>query len=262
MNVSQTNVAAARMPRHVAIIMDGNGRWAKERKLPRKAGHQQGVEAVRELVTNLEGKGIQYLTLYGFSAENWSRPPSEVSDLMGLLRLYIRKDLDRLHKNNVCIRVIGERRGLSADLVKLIDDAEGKTHLNTGMNLIIAFNYGGRDEITAAAIKLAKSAVEGSLDPESITQETVSNALYTKNIPDPDLIIRTSGEQRLSNFLTWQSAYSEFVFVDVYWPEFTIRHLEEAVAEYNQRDRRFGGRPGEDVPEGDDLLRPSVKQAT
>ena len=262
MNVSQKNVVASRMPRHVAIIMDGNGRWAKERNLPRKAGHQQGVEAVRELVTNLQGKSIQYLTLYGFSAENWSRPLSEVNDLMGLLRLYIRKDLDRLHKNNVCIRVIGERHGLSEDLVKLIDNAEGKTRENTGLNLIIAFNYGGRDEITAAAVQLAKSVAEGVLDPESITPDTVSNALYTKDIPDPDLIIRTSGEQRLSNFLTWQSAYSEFVFANVYWPEFTIRHLEEAIAEYHSRDRRFGGRPGEVLTEDDDLVPPSAKQAT
>jgi len=262
MNVSQTNVVAGKMPRHVAVIMDGNGRWAKERKLPRKAGHQQGVEAVRELVTNLEGKEIKYLTLYGFSAENWSRPPSEVSDLMGLLRLYIRKDLDRLHKKNVCIRVIGERKGLSADLVKLIDDAEGKTCQNTGLNLIIAFNYGGRDEITSAAIDLAKSVAEGTLNPEEITQETIAKALYTKEIPDPDLIIRTSGEQRLSNFLTWQSAYSELVFVNVYWPEFTIRHFEEAVAEFHRRDRRFGGRPDEVLSEDAELMQPTAKQAT
>lgn len=240
---TMSDAAPGRPPRHVAIIMDGNGRWAAKRHLPRAAGHRQGVEAVRVIVRAAGELGIEYLTLYGFSSENWKRPVEEVNDLMGLLRLYIRRDLAELHQNGVCIRIIGDRHHLEPDIVALIEEAEALTANNTRLQLLIAFNYGGQNEIASAVRRIAHEVKEGRLDPEAITLETVARFLDTAGVPDPDLIIRTSGEKRLSNFLIWQSAYSELVFSDALWPDFTPDRLQEAIAEYQRRDRRFGGRP-------------------
>ena len=227
-------------PRHIAIIMDGNGRWAAKRHLPRKVGHRQGVEAVRVIVRAAGEMGVEYLTLYGFSSENWKRPAEEVSDLMGLLRLFIRRDLAELHQNGVQVRIIGERNHLERDIVTLIEEAEALTRNNGRLKLIIAFNYGGQNEITSAVRRIAREVKAGTLDPEAITPETVAAHLDTAGVPNPDLVIRTSGEKRLSNFLIWQSAYAELVFTDVYWPDFTPERLKEAVAEYHLRERRFG----------------------
>jgi undecaprenyl diphosphate synthase len=231
---------AAPVPRHIAIIMDGNRRWAARRHLPRQLGHRQGVEAVRVITRAAGDLGIDYLTLYGFSSENWNRPADEVSDLMGLLKLFIRRDLAELHHNSVQVRIIGDREHLEDDIVALIEEAEQLTRNNTKLKLIIAFNYGGQNEITSAVRRIAREVKEGRLDPEAITQATVADNLDTAGVPDPDLIIRTSGEKRLSNFLLWQSAYAELVFSDVYWPDFSPDHLKQAIAEYNLRDRRFG----------------------
>ncbi|MDR3500104.1 MAG: isoprenyl transferase [Parvibaculum sp.] len=231
---------ALEMPRHVAIIMDGNRRWAAKRLLPRQIGHRQGVEAVRVITRAAGEMGIRYLTLYGFSSENWKRPADEVSDLMGLLRLFIRRDLAELHQNGVQVRIIGEREHLEADIVALIDEAETLTRDNANLKLMIAFNYGGQNEITSAVRRIAREVKAGRFDPDAITPETVAAHLDTAGVPDPDLIIRTSGEKRLSNFLIWQSAYAELVFTDVLWPDFTPDRLKEAVAEFKLRDRRFG----------------------
>jgi undecaprenyl diphosphate synthase len=227
--------------RHIAIIMDGNGRWAADRGLPRAEGHRQGVESVRRTVEAALALGITHLTLFSFSSENWARPKEEISDLFGLLRRFIRRDLADLHKNGVKIRVIGTRTGLEADILRLIDDAIELTKNNTALNLTIAFNYGARDEIARAARRIAEAAAEGSLAPSEVTEERFGSYLDTANLPDPDLLIRTSGELRLSNFLLWQLAYAEFVFVDTYWPDFSREQLEAAIAEYQRRSRRFGG---------------------
>ncbi|MCO6385776.1 isoprenyl transferase [Aliihoeflea sp. 40Bstr573] len=227
-------------PAHIAIIMDGNGRWAQARGLPRAAGHRAGVEALRKTVRNVGASGVKWLTLYAFSSENWSRPAAEISDLMGLLKLFIRRDLADLHRNGVRVRMIGGRDTLEPDIRQLITDAEALTHENTAMNLVIAFNYGSRDEIVRAACHLAQLAADGHLDPQSITPEMLGGALDTADIPDPDLIIRTSGEQRLSNFLLWQAAYSEFVFLPCFWPDFDRAELDRALASFANRERRFG----------------------
>ena len=227
--------------RHIAIIMDGNGRWAADRGLPRAEGHRQGVESVRRTVEAALALGITHLTLFSFSSENWARPKAEISDLFGLLRRFIRRDLADLHKNGVKIRVIGTRTGLEADILRLIDDAIELTKNNAALNLTIAFNYGARDEIARAARRIAEAAAEGSLAPSEVTEERFGSYLDTANLPDPDLLIRTSGELRLSNFLLWQLAYAEFVFVDTYWPDFSREQLEAAIAEYQRRSRRFGG---------------------
>ncbi|MGA9604758.1 MAG: isoprenyl transferase [Methyloceanibacter sp.] len=229
--------------RHIAIIMDGNGRWAAERGLPRAEGHRQGVESVRRTVNAAQGLGITHLTLFSFSSENWARPRQEINDLFGLLRRFIRRDLADLHKNGVKIRVIGTRAGLERDLLRLIDDAVELTKDNTALNLTIAFNYGARDEIARAAQRIAEDVANGLLAPAEVTQERFATYLDTADLPDPDLLIRTSGELRLSNFLLWQVAYSEFVFVDCYWPDFSREQLEAALAEYQRRNRRFGGTP-------------------
>ncbi len=231
------------MPRHVAIIMDGNGRWAAERGLPRPLGHRSGVEAVRRTVRAAIDLNIPYLTLYSFSSENWSRPAEEIEDLMGLMKRFIRGDLAELHQNNVRVMVIGERDNVDPEMMALIDEAAELTRDNTRLTLIIAFNYGARGEITRAARRLAHEAAEGRLNPADITPERFQMALDTGGIPDPDVLIRTSGESRLSNFLLWQCAYTEFVFLDAYWPDFGRELLIEAITQFHSRDRRFGGLP-------------------
>lgn len=228
-------------PRHIAIIMDGNGRWAKARGLPRSAGHRAGVEALRATVRAAGDRGLEYLTLFAFSSENWSRPSGEVNDLLGLLKLFIRRDLAELHRNNVCVHIIGEREGLAADIRGLLGEAETLTRSNTGLNLVIAFNYGARDEIVRAVKRLAREVEQGRLSPDSISAELISANLDTAGIPDPDMIIRTSGELRLSNFLLWQAAYSEFLFLPHHWPDFGAADLDAAYEAFRQRERRFGG---------------------
>jgi len=229
------------MPQHVAIIMDGNGRWAHARGLPRSAGHRKGVEALRRAVRAAGEMGIEYLTIFSFSSENWSRPPAEVSFLLDLMRHFVRQDVAELHRENVRIKIIGERSGLAADIVALIEETEQRTRSNTGLTLIVAFNYGSRQEIAVAARELAIAVRDGRVAPESITPELLGSYLATEGIPDPDLLIRTSGEQRLSNYLLWQCAYTEFVFVDEFWPDFNRETLQRAIAEYLTRERRFGG---------------------
>ena len=229
------------MPEHVAIIMDGNGRWAAERELSRSEGHRHGVESVRNVVCAAIELGLRHLTLFSFSSENWSRPPSEIRDLMSLLRRFIRTDLADLHKHGVKIRVIGKRSGIEGDIIRLIEDAVALTENNTGLQLTVAFNYGSRDEIVRAAKRIAEQVKRGNLDSENICPDLFGEYLDTSGLPDPDLLIRTSGEQRLSNFLLWQCAYTEFVFVDTYWPDFGRSHLEEAISTFRNRERRFGG---------------------
>ncbi|GEO36789.1 isoprenyl transferase [Skermanella aerolata] len=227
-------------PKHVAIIMDGNGRWAKARGLPRTAGHRKGVEAVRRTVEAARELGVPYLTMFGFSSENWRRPEGEVFDLMQLLRFYLRSEIAELHKNGVRLRVIGDRTKLSGDIVTMIEKAEELTRNNKELNLIIALSYGARQEIVEATRQMVRDALEGRLSPDEISEESFSARLLTRDVPDPDLLVRTSGEQRISNFLLWQSAYTELVFVDTLWPDFTKRDLEDAIREFNQRDRRYG----------------------
>jgi undecaprenyl diphosphate synthase len=229
------------MPRHVAIIMDGNGRWASARGLPRGEGHRRGVEALRKTVRAAGEMGISFLTIFSFSAENWSRPPSEIRDLMGLLRRFIRNDLAELHQNRVRVRVIGERGDLDPDIRRLLDEAEELTKNNDGLTLVVAFNYGARQEIARAAARIVAGIKAGVLDASAISADLIGQNLDAPDLPDPDLIIRTSGEQRLSNFLLWQAAYSELVFVPTYWPDFDRAALEGAIAEYHRRERRFGG---------------------
>ncbi|MFC5037418.1 isoprenyl transferase [Tianweitania sediminis] len=227
--------------------MDGNGRWAEARGLPRVFGHRAGVEALRQAVQNAGDLGIEWLTVYAFSSENWSRPPAEVSDLMGLLKLFIRRDLADLHRNGVRIHIVGERKTLSPDIAALLEDAEVLTAGNRAMNLVIAFNYGSRNEITRAVRSLAMALAQGRLSAAQIDEDLLGSFLDTAHMPDPDLVIRTSGEMRLSNFLMWQAAYSEFVFLPVLWPDFSRVHLEEAIASFAGRERRFGGRPAREA---------------
>jgi undecaprenyl diphosphate synthase len=231
-------------PRHVAIIMDGNGRWAKARGLPRTEGHRRGMAAVRRTVEGAIEMGVAYLTLYGFSSENWNRPVGEVQDLMGLLRIYLRREVAELHRNGVRLRFIGNRERLAPDIVRLIEDSEELTRRNTRLNLIIALSYGSRDEILYAVRGLMREAAEGRIDPDSIDEEAFSKRLLTADIPDPDLIVRTSGEQRLSNFLLWQSAYAELIFTPCLWPDFGPDELRAAVDEFQTRDRRYGAAVG------------------
>lgn len=227
---------------HVAIIMDGNGRWARARGLPHIAGHKQGVEALRRTINAAQTLGIRYLTVYGFSSENWSRPPDEVMALMGLLRLYLRREIAELHSNGIRMRVIGDRARLPDDIVELIESAESLTAGNDNGHLTIALSYGARQELTQAAKRLAQAAKDGRIDPSTIDEVDITRALFTADLPDPDLIIRTSGEQRISNFLLWQSAYAELVFLDTLWPDFGQAQLEQALMEFNRRERRFGAR--------------------
>ena len=229
------------MPRHVAIIMDGNGRWAAARGLPRVEGHRRGVQALRKTVRAAHDLGIAVLTIFSFSSENWSRPASEIKDLLGLLRRFIRNDLADLHKSNVRVRIVGERDDLDREIRLLLEEAEDLTRHNDGLTLVVAFNYGSRQEIARAARRLAAEVAQGRLSVEAISPDLIARQLDTADLPDPDVIIRTSGEQRLSNFLLWQSAYSELVFVPINWPDFDRAALEGAIAEYRRRERRFGG---------------------
>jgi len=239
--IPQSGEPPFKVPRHVAIIMDGNGRWAAARGLPRVEGHRRGVEALRRTVRAAGEIGIPFVTIFSFSAENWSRPATEIGELMGLLRRFIRNDLAELHKSNVRVRIIGERQALDPDIGRLLTEAEELTKANDGLTLVVAFNYGARQEITRAARRIAQQVADGKLAPADITTEAVGGFLDAPDLPDPDLIIRTSGEQRLSNFLLWQSAYSELVFLPTYWPDFDRATLEAAINEYQQRERRFGG---------------------
>jgi undecaprenyl diphosphate synthase len=239
----QTQVALLpiEMPRHVAIIMDGNGRWAAARGLPRGEGHRRGVEALRKTVRAAGELGISILTIFSFSAENWTRPASEIHDLMGLLRRFIRNDLAELHQSRVKVRVIGERDDLDPEIRRLLEEAEELTKNNDRLTLVVAFNYGARQEIARAAARIAAEVKAGHIDPSEVTADLIGQNLDAPDLPDPDLLIRTSGEQRLSNFLLWQAAYSELVFVPTYWPDFDRAALEGAIAEYHRRERRFGG---------------------
>ncbi|WP_092496989.1 isoprenyl transferase [Faunimonas pinastri] len=234
-------MASPGVPRHVAIIMDGNGRWARARGLPRAEGHRRGVEALRRAVRFAATRGIDYLTLFSFSSENWSRPASEVGELLDLLRLFIRRDVADLKRDNVRIRVIGNRETLPPDIIALLQHAERETALCTGLHLVVAFNYGSRDEITRAVRRIAERVERGELRASDIDAAMVEQGLDTAGIPDPDLILRTSGEQRVSNFLLWQAAYSEFVFLPGLWPDFDDPQFEAALEQYSCRERRYGG---------------------
>jgi undecaprenyl diphosphate synthase len=234
---------AQSLPRHVAVIMDGNGRWARKRHLPRQAGHVAGVGAVREVVRAATDVGLQNLTLYAFSSENWKRPQTEVGALMGLFRLYFRNDLEELVARGVRVRIIGNRSRVAGDIREMIEEMEKRTVANKGLNLTFAFDYGGQEEIAAAAQELARAAKDGRLDPETITPELFATRLFTSALPEPDLVIRTSGERRLSNFLLWQSAYAELMFVDTLWPDFTPEKFLAALGQFSQRERRFGSLP-------------------
>jgi undecaprenyl diphosphate synthase len=225
---------------HVAIIMDGNGRWAKARGLPRPMGHRSGIEAVRRTIRASGENNVSHLTLYSFSSENWRRPAEEIGELMGLLRYYLRSELANLHKEHIRVRIIGDRKKLPVDIVELISHAEDLTHDNKKLTLTLALNYGGRQEITAAARGLAKAVERGQLQADAIDEHVLQSFLFTGGMPDPDLVIRTSGEKRISNFLLWQSAYAEYVFMDVLWPDFSETHLIQAIDEFKTRDRRYG----------------------
>lgn len=231
-----------RVPNHVAIILDGNGRWAKAHGLPRKLGHKAGCENLEQIVEDAARLGIGYLTVYGFSTENWKRSADEVGALMQLFRYYMRKLLKVAMANIVRVKMIGEESRFDDDIIDGIDTLVRETRNNTGMTFVIAVNYGGRDEITRGVRRLARDVAAGSLNPDAITEETIQSYLDTAEIPDPDLMIRTSGEQRLSNYLMWQMAYTELYFTDVYWPDFHKEDLVRAIEIYNERDRRFGGR--------------------
>lgn len=236
------------LPKHIAIIMDGNGRWAKARNLPRTAGHQKGIEAVKRCVKNAGTEGIQYLTLFGFSTENWNRPDDEISDLMKLLRHYLKSETAELHKNNIQLRVIGDRSRFDADIVSMIENAERLTADNNKLFLTIALNYGGRQDIMQAVKRVSEEAANEKL---TLTNNDIENLfpsfLWTAGLPDPDLLIRTSGEQRLSNFLIWSCAYTEFVFTKTLWPDFDEQDLKDAIAIFQKRERRFGGLISEKV---------------
>ena len=239
-----TDLSQQRIPRHIAIIMDGNGRWAQSRGMPRTDGHRRGIDAVKRTVEAAGALGVEYLTLFGFSSENWKRPTVEIDDLMWLLRRFLQSETVRMHENNVRIRVIGDRSTFSPDIVRLIENSEQMTSGNDGLHLTAALSYGGRQEIVAAVRALAADVASGCLLPSDIDADRFAGYLATADIPDPDLLIRTSGEQRISNFLLWQIAYTELVFSDVLWPDFNRDHLESAIREFNGRDRRFGAVAG------------------
>ena len=243
-SAAQTGVggpSASSFPDHIAIIMDGNGRWAKARHLPRSVGHERGVEALRRTVEAAQEVGLRNLTVYSFSTENWRRPVSEVNALFSLLKSYVKRDLDRLAREGVRVRILGTRKGLPEDILELVERAEARTKANSEFNLCIAFNYGGREEVLRAAKAMAKAVEDGKTSASDVDEEAFSEFLDTGGLPDPDILIRTSGEYRLSNFLIWQAAYAELVFMDVLWPDFGKTHLLEAIEIYRKRERRFGG---------------------
>ncbi|MFI4988079.1 MAG: isoprenyl transferase [Alphaproteobacteria bacterium] len=244
MNPATSTATAPPPPLHVAIVMDGNGRWAKAHGLPRTAGHRRGADAVRRAVQSASELGVGYLTLFGFSSENWRRPAAEIHDLMALLRLYLRGEVAELHANGVRLRVIGERRRLANDIVELIESAEALTRENNSLVLTVALSYGGRQDVVQAAQRLAAETSTGRLRPADIDETLFSRYLWTDDLPDPDLVIRTSGERRLSNFLLWQSAYAEFVFLDTLWPDFSKGDFEHAIQEFHGRERRYGASRG------------------
>ncbi len=231
-------------PTHVAIIMDGNGRWAKVHNLPRAAGHQRGAQAVKAAIKAAVEAGVSYLTLYGFSSENWKRPQDEVEDLMGLLRLYLKSEIKTLHKQGVRMLIIGDRKRLAPDIITLIDQAEALTSDNRRLTVTMALSYGGRDELVHVAKLLAEKAARGEISPDDIDEDMFARYLYTAGTPDPDILIRTSGEQRVSNFLPWQLAYTEFIFLDILWPDFSKQDFDAAVSNYLGRDRRYGATRG------------------
>lgn len=228
---------------HVAIIMDGNGRWAAARRLPKLAGHREGAKAVRRTIEAAIHSDVEWLTLYAFSSENWRRPATEITDLTGLLRYYVRNEIKEFHAEGIRLHIIGDRSRFDPDIRHDLTAAEELTRNNTRLNLVVALSYGARGEIAAAARALATDVQHGRLSPEDINEQALSERLFTQGIPDPDLIIRTSGEQRLSNFLLWQAAYAEFVFLDVLWPDFSLEHFTAALSEFSRRNRRFGARP-------------------
>lgn len=243
MNSNSDNqvIRSSDYPNHIAIIMDGNGRWAKQRGLPRTMGHREGVETCKRVVRVAGEAGIKYLTLFGFSTENWSRPAEEINELMRLLRMFLRAETADMHANNVRLRMIGSRDELAPDIVELIENSEKLTKDNTGLTLVIALNYGGRREITRAAAQMAQHFADKGIEAnEENAEEYLPQFLYTKDIPDPDILIRTSGEERISNFLLWQCAYTEFVFTNTLWPDFGKAELEKAIADYEGRERRYG----------------------
>jgi undecaprenyl diphosphate synthase len=241
-SVANAGVATLRPPpHHVAIIMDGNGRWAEARGLPRAMGHKEGVEALRRTVEASRDLGIAHLSVYAFSTENWNRPQAEIDALFDLLRLFVKRDLARLHKDGVRIRIVGSREGLSDDILGLIDEAVELTKGNTRLNLNIAFNYGGRGEIVAAVKEIARRIEDGKLKADQVDEALISRLMWTAASPDPDLVIRTSGELRLSNFLLWSGAYAELMFMDLWWPDFNRESMEKAIDAFRRRDRRFGG---------------------
>ena len=229
------------IPEHVAIIMDGNGRWAKKRLMPRNFGHKAGAKVVEQMCEDAYNLGVKYLTVYAFSTENWKRSVEEVTGIMNLLRSYLKDCIERASKNNMRVRIIGDRTALDTDIVERIEELEKKTAGYDGLNFTIALNYGGRDELRRGIVKLTEDVKAGKVDAGEISEATISSYLDTSDIPDPDLLIRTSGELRLSNFLIWQLAYTEFYFTDVLWPDFTVQDLIEAIRYYNGRDRRYGG---------------------
>ncbi len=236
-----TDDVPERIPVHIGIIMDGNGRWAKKRGLPRTAGHAAGAQVFRKITKHCEKRGVRYLTVYAFSTENWKRPQEEIDAIMNLLRQYLKESLEDFGRENIRTRFIGDRSPLAPDIRQMMERAEESTRHKTGMCLNIAVNYGGRPELVQAARRLADDVQSGSLAPEQIDERQFADRLYTAGQPDPDLILRPSGECRTSNFLLWQSAYAEYIFMDVLWPDFTPRHLDEAIAEFSRRQRRFGG---------------------
>ena len=236
--------SVAAPPQHIAIIMDGNGRWAQTRGLSRTAGHKRGAEAVRHAVEGALEEGIRYLTLFGFSSENWKRPAQEVHDLMGLLRFYLKSEIKKLNKEGIRLHIIGDRNRLEPDIVTLITEAEKRTADNLRLDLTIALSYGSRAEIVLAARKIAEQVAAGSLIPGDISEDLISSHLYTHDIPDPDLLVRTSGEHRISNFLLWQLAYTELMFLDKRWPDFNKEDLRTAISEFQSRERRFGASGG------------------
>ncbi|WP_374660278.1 isoprenyl transferase [Phenylobacterium sp.] len=247
MAASDQQQAAPHAPLHVAIVMDGNGRWAKRRGLPRQVGHPKGVDAIRRVVEAAPAQGVRWLTLYAFSTENWRRPAGEVAEVMRLLKLYVNSDLEKLAREGVKVRILGRRAGLPPDVAEIVERAERQTAHNDRFFLQVAFNYGGRADIVDAAKALAAEVAAGRLSPDAITEDQLGAVLSTGGVPDPDLVIRTSGEQRLSNFLLWESAYSELVFQDVLWPDYGADHLRAAIEEFHKRERRYGGAVADNV---------------